>query len=825
MSRIVFLLVTTGILLILATGIGAIWVTSSDMAKSRQTASEALVKGVGLSIGARIDIINQTLDRMAQDPDVLLAITSNNAEAIMTVTSRLERNFPGALKVRLLLPEVTELDISSSPKMTLADLDMVREAQSSTTVAAIHGDDTKDRHLAVARKVSRDKETVGILLVSLKYDFIGNSLKSGRDGNNGYFQLNQDKMVLATSGARPNSDNVIKSSFTIPGTLWELEYQAPYTASLDYTALAGIIGVPTLLFLIVFVIGYLKLSKLLMNDLSSVMTAFKDMKKNKFRDNYPIGLKEFNVVISALAQYKRLEDQEEEEESTDSNIRNNDEFNDRNPTSTQSSWHELEVKPGKIDASPIESPKTPIKTKDDNARTANLFQNFDICGQFGSILTRDLVYNIGRALGSEAIAQSCQTLAIARDSQKTNQELAEAMMQGIIATGCNVLDIGMAPAPMLYFVAHHLEGRSGVMVTSKSESASQSSLIMIIKGETLAGNRIQQLKQRIEQQAFTTSPSPGKKERMERYGNEYIGVLSEDIHIARPMKVVLDCGNGIAGKIAPTLLRTIGCEIIELFCDIDPSYPNHPPNPRKPEYLDDLIKSVTMSHADVGIAFNGDGSCLGVVDSNGRLISPDRQMMLYAKDVLTGKPGAEVLYDVKCSRHLADQITKCGGRPVMWKSGHVPIKAKLRETGAKLAGELSGHIYFNDRWFGFDDALYTACRLIEILSADSRSSAEVFAELPDSVVTPELHAALPDGENQSLMDRLSASAKFTGGKITSIDGLRVDFPNGWGLVRASNNMPALMFRFEADTKDAIKSIQELFKQQIIQLKPDIILPF
>jgi phosphomannomutase/phosphoglucomutase len=291
------------------------------------------------------------------------------------------------------------------------------------------------------------------------------------------------------------------------------------------------------------------------------------------------------------------------------------------------------------------------------------------------------------------------------------------------------------------------------------------------------------------------------------------------------MKVVLDCGNGVAGDLGPVLLRTIGCEVIELFCDVDGNFPNHHPDPSKPENLSELISTVKHYNADIGIAFDGDGDRLGVVDSNGKIIWPDRQMMLFAKDVLAGKPGSEIVFDVKCSRHLPDQITKYGGRPVMWKTGHSFMKAKLKETGAKLAGEMSGHIFFNDRWFGFDDALYSAARLIEILSQDTRTSAEVFADFPDSINTPELNVSLEEGENFTFIDGMFAAANFTDGKITTIDGMRVDFSNGWGLVRASNTTPSLVIRFEADTQDALQSIQEQFRQLMKKVKPDIALPF
>jgi phosphomannomutase/phosphoglucomutase len=455
---------------------------------------------------------------------------------------------------------------------------------------------------------------------------------------------------------------------------------------------------------------------------------------------------------------------------------------------------------------------------------ATIFRAYDIRGVVGSTLTREVVVDIGRALGSEAKEQGCKSVIIARDGRNSSPELSESLAQGILSTGRDVLDIGMVPTPVLYFVVQHSEGRTGVMVTGSHNPSQYNGLKMVVNGETLAGDRIQELRTRIINQNFATGEK-GTLESNNMVANEYIGTISEDVHIGRPMQVVVDCGNGVAGELAPTLLKTLGCDVIELFCDIDGNFPNHHPDPSQPENLADLISAVQHYEADIGIAFDGDGDRLGIIDSKGKIIWPDRQMMLFAKDVLAKSPGAEIIFDVKCSRHLPRQIEKYGGRPLMWKTGHSLMKAKVKETAAKLAGEMSGHIYFNDRWFGFDDALYSACRMVEILSADSRSSSEVFEELPDSINTPELNIKLNEGENFTFMEQMLKAADFADGKITDIDGLRVDFADGWGLVRASNTTPALVVRFEADSQEALDRIQDQFRQAMTQIKADISLPF
>ncbi len=390
--------------------------------------------------------------------------------------------------------------------------------------------------------------------------------------------------------------------------------------------------------------------------------------------------------------------------------------------------------------------------------------SYDIRGIVDEELTTDIAYKIGQAIGSEAKQKHIKTIVLGRDGRNSSRKLAASLQEGILSTGRNILDIGLAPTPVLYFVAHHSEGQSGVMITGSHNPPEYNGVKIVLNGETLAKNKIQLLKHRIDDNDLETGER-GSVEENSRFSNEYIGIISDDIHIARPMKVVLDCGNGAASELAPTLLRTIGCDVIELYCEVDGSFPNHHPDPSKPENMQDLIAMVKHHEADVGIALDGDGDRLGIVDSAGKIIWPDRQMMLFAKDILSNKPGAEIIFDVKCSRHLGDVISKFGGRPHMWKTGHALLKAKLKETSAALAGEMSGHLFFNDRWFGFDDGLYSAARMIELLSTDTRSSQEVFADFPDSVNTPEITIDLNEGENIQFIEQLFSEADFPDGNI------------------------------------------------------------
>ncbi len=452
----------------------------------------------------------------------------------------------------------------------------------------------------------------------------------------------------------------------------------------------------------------------------------------------------------------------------------------------------------------------------------SIFRAYDIRGIVGEGLTPESVKQIGQSIGSEAAARGQETVVVARDGRLSGPDLLEALMQGLQAAGRKVINIGMMPTPVLYFATYHLQTGSGVMLTGSHNPPNYNGMKIMIGGETLFDQAIQRLKQRIDNQELISGD--GQRSEVD-LKTAYIDRITSDVKLARPFKLVIDCGNGVAGAIAPELFRALGCEVIELFCDVDGHFPNHHPDPSKPENLRDLVAAVKEHNADLGFAFDGDADRLGVVDATGKVIWPDRQMMLYAADVLSRNAGAKIIYDVKCSRHLTHAIERAGGDPVMWKTGHSFIKTKIKESGAELGGEMSGHIFFKERWYGFDDALYTGARLLEILSKDSRTPTEIFSELPDAVNTPELNLNTEEGENFALMERIRANFTFDGGEITTIDGLRVDFPDGWGLVRASNTTPCLVLRFEGDSQAALDRIQLQFRAQFNALDHSLSLPF
>ncbi|MFM9836389.1 MAG: phosphomannomutase/phosphoglucomutase [Methylophilaceae bacterium] len=462
-----------------------------------------------------------------------------------------------------------------------------------------------------------------------------------------------------------------------------------------------------------------------------------------------------------------------------------------------------------------------------------IFKAYDIRGIVGNTLTPDIVGAIGHALGSEARLRQQREICIGYDGRLSGPELSSALSRGICKAGVDVIHLGMVATPMVYFAAVHLKTNCGVMVTGSHNPPDYNGLKMVIAGETLSNDSIQDLRKRIEENNFTFGEG---HERKYDIAADYINTIKADINLARPLQIAVDCGNGVAGAFAKTLYNAIGCRVDELFCEVDGHFPNHHPDPSVPENLTDLIAVLKTTRAELGLAFDGDGDRLGVVTKEGKIIYPDRQLLLFAEYVLKQNIGSTIIYDVKSTRHLNRWIKSHGGIPLMWKTGHSLVKAKIKETRAALAGEMSGHIFFNDknkqgkkRWYGFDDGLYSGARLLEILSHFPNVS-EVLNNLPDSVSTPEQHIHMNEGEPHKLISHLQhhpqLSAGFAGAtEIITIDGLRVEYPDGFGLMRASNTTPVIVLRFEADNDVALKRIQQTFRAVILSAVPHVQLPF
>jgi len=872
MGRIFGIIAAISALMIMLVGAGTYWFSAADAKSAKRDAADSIINNLATSVSLQIDMLQKSVDGLARSPEVIAALSTANPEIIKATAAKLQTTIPHNLRLRLLLPNVNDLDETEMPHMGFGDLEMIRATLTSKPKPVIQGE-ADDRHLAITSAVLNGQQVVGVVLASVDPDFPKQILTKTQLVN-GFVELKQDQLVLGTIG-----DPAVKSddpvSIPVSNTRWKIDTWTQVNASLgDITILSVIIAIPALLACLAFFMGYRKLTEFFRQDQSSILKAAKDMIQGKHVGNYPMQLEEMQPIIAAMTQFKRVISQDGDiSTGRDKDAEKDDFFEEsfdldfledtapvtpqplvsESPLATaepmapasdeaEDDWLEQTHPEPAVESQAPESwdmetantaslpvfdvpPSPPAITSPSIAVSSpNIFHDYVISGIVGQGLDAELFGNIGRAFASEAKQLNVKTLVVGRDGRNASKALADALIQGIVSTGCDVLDIGLVPTPVLCFVSHHSEGRTGVMVTGSDLPADYSGLKLVLHGEPLAKEQIKRLKTRIDTHDFSLD-QPGSVEQNTLFSNEYIGIISEDVHIVRPMTVVVDCANGATSQFGPMLLKTIGCDVVELNCDIDGAFANHAAAPTNPGNLEVLIKAVKLNNADVGIAFDGDGDRLGLVDSSGNLIWADRQLMLFARDVLTSKPGAEIIFDAASSKHLPDQIKKRGGYPVPWKSGRTPLQMRLRETGAALAGDVSGHFLFNDRWFGFPDALYAAVRMIEILSADMRASREIFADLPGGLTTPEFRLPMPAEESIRFIEQLFSQAQFTNADIDNTDGLRANFPDGWGLVRAAKTLPGLELRFEADGAEALKRIQAEFKALMLAIKPDLSLPF
>lgn len=463
---------------------------------------------------------------------------------------------------------------------------------------------------------------------------------------------------------------------------------------------------------------------------------------------------------------------------------------------------------------PIESPTS---AEGPDLPPRGIFKSYDIRGIVDRELTDAYVRAIGQAIGSEAQDRGRSTIVVARDGRLSGPHLLEALSAGLTASGCSVINIGLVPTPLLYFAAVAFETGSGVMLTGSHNPPQYNGLKILLDGETLSGPQITALYQRLVDKRLRTGNGTVRADDIR---GRYLERVKGDVSLARPLKIIIDCGNGATGEIAPTLFTALGCQVTTLFGEIDGHFPNHHPDPSQPENLRELQRRVKSDRADVGLAFDGDGDRVAVVAPDGTIIWPDRQLILFARDVLERHPNGQILYDVKCSRALDVAIREAGGRPLMWKTGHSFIKARIQQGDVLLAGEMSGHIFFKERWYGFDDGLYAGARLLELLAKSAESPGAIFAALPNTVNTPEIQIPVTESPH-ALVELLVAAAHFTGATVTTIDGLRADFADGFGLIRASNTTPILVLRFEGNDKAALDRIQAEFRALVARIRPEL----
>ncbi len=784
----------------------------------------------------RLGASQRVLNDLATQPALITLFVSADEAALSLKGDELAGQFPSALKLRLLKPGVNEVDTSTFPPLSYASLELLRKAEVSedSIPAEVLFFGSPSQHIVMVRRVMNGGgELVGVLHLSVDVGVLGEAMQ-GLSLSKGYAELHQvvhegETLVLAHEGDGAAKARGAPVVLPVAYTGWRLAYwhqaaadpaRAPGSSGSGFWGLTGGIGVESLI-LVVVILGAL-----------SVYVIFRRGRRKAAQVMGETAVYAGAVQGIMLGAHPGLERLVPGLPKTAQHAGGTAAAQSSSLAARGARASPAPAAPGGAEQAPAstraqavtESSATPAVREEQVPLPKSIFRAYDIRGVAGKTLTADSVHAIGRAIGSEAHERGQQKLVVGRDGRKSSPELAEALIKGLRAAGRDVIDIGMVPTPLVYFATHHLNTGSGVMVTGSHNPPNYNGLKIMLGGETLSGDAVMALRDRVTGRKLVTGN--GKLKSRDITG-DYMRRVNEEIPVAldHAFKLVIDCGNGVAGILAPEVLRALGHEVVDLYCDVDGNFPNHQPDPSQPENLRDLIDRVEQEKADLGLAFDGDGDRLGVIDGAGNIIWPDRQMMLFARDVLSRAKGAPIIFDVKCSRHLRRVIEEHGGKPVMWKTGHSVIKHKMKEENAPLAGELSGHIFFKERWYGFDDAIYAAARLLEILGTSKKSPEAVFAELPGGIATPELRLSMPERSHASFMKDFCERAVFDEAKITTIDGLRVDFPDGWALIRPSNTTPHLILRFEGDDQQALDRIQDAFRRVFQELDPKLPLPF
>jgi len=770
-------------------------------------------------------LINTQIDLIQKDVNYTsnLIKSSNNLYAmdeaqLIALKKIAQDNLPGSIGIQIFFLGQYELNKNQYPPINFSTQKQLLSAENENYTLPDFYKDPKGNYFNLVRAIKNpeNNEILVSLLVSYPEDLILKHLPKNNLDNTQVSLVQifgkDDEQVIFSSGKTTGGKNIELRDTLHPN--WKIQYQSNQEENLYSQAAMSFlisVGLSVLVMLCAIFICISLLRRSLTTDASLIFEFIRSsnqkaisesiFKTGLFRDLY-IQIK--NLDIQPSVTKKRGLSSRSETNNFDINIASGDEnlFGGEHELSTESASAKKENQSLKINPA--------------------IFRAYDIRGIVGETLTPQIVKLIGQAIGSEVLKLGERSVIVARDGRLSGPELSEALCQGILSSGANVVDIGMVPTPVLYFACKTLEARSGVMLTGSHNPRNHNGLKIVINGVTLATEAIQKLRENIESKNLSQGEGQLSTEDLLP---AYVDVIENDVILAQPLNIVIDCGNGVAGVIAEKLFTQLGCNVTMLYGNVDGNFPNHHPDPSRPDNLKDLIAKVKETGAHLGIAFDGDGDRLGIVTNKGKIIWPDRLMMLFSKDILQRSPGADIIFDVKCSNTLAETIRKQGGRPLMWKTGHSLIKAKLAESGAQLAGEMSGHIFFNDRWYGFDDGLYSAARLLEILSTTSKSCDEIFAEFPEMVSTPEINIAVDDEGKFDIVSVLASLGDFGEGNKTDIDGIRIDYADGWGLVRASNTSANLVTRFEAKTDARLAQIQAVFKAQILKVQGDLDIPF
>lgn len=790
--------------------------TATNAQHKRHTlaASQAIAASLELLIQQRRELIKG----LAGQPQLAQVFALGDPDAIQSEQERLKQLIPDALLVRLLPLGFSEPDTTQTPNMGYASLLMLRRAESRDGVlpSEVHQFGTKHQHIAIAAGVRGSAEGTVLGVIHVAFPAIGlQQLLDAVDDYAGRVELQQivpdaAPFVVASKGAEVSAGRNPDRVFTVQGAIWQLALWGAAGTGLTIADMSLMFAPGILLFLLsaamLFALAQ-QLGKALKKDQHTILTLFEALTSGRPPKCPPAALVDLQPTLDVLEhQIKEYRTHQAEKFKA-------------KPSALESVGTGIMVDE--------EQPETvsrmiPMSLGEPVDISPSIFRAYDIRGVVGETLTEEVVALLAQGIGSEMFERGYQAVLVARDARTSSDSLQSALIQGLKASGRDVIDIGMVPTPLLNYAVHELNIECGVMITGSHNPPQYNGLKLVIGGESPTTDGIQTLRRRIDARQLLQGEGSFDSQEIV---TDYIERIVADVRLGQPLKIVVDCGNAAASVVAPELYRQLGCEVVELYCTVDGRFPNHHPDPGDPRNMQALRKAVVEHQAALGLAFDGDGDRLGVVDSSGKLIWPDRLLMYLAIDVLTREPGGDIIYDVKCSRHLANVILSNGGRPLMWKTGHSNLKSKMKETNALLAGEFSGHIMFSERWYGFDDGIYTGARLLEILSLDYRTSAEIFAELPEGLSTPEYTLPLDEGRAQEIMQAIDQQPDMPGARLVKIDGLRAEFEQGWGLIRASNTTPALLFRFEADSEDGLAQVQSVFRDLLAKVAPDLTAPF
>lgn len=767
-------------------------------------------------------ILNQAIQREQQQLKALA--TSAGLQAVLAQDEPAEllrwqqetaQNLPSVerLCVLLTLPDAPgNTDCLPISFATLATLRQLQTQPKSDIAMMQPGSDAA--HIIIAQDLdSLPAHPQASLVMVLKSGWL-DTLLDASFASSGYIQLSQGSnaaIALTAVGQPQLKQGQAQFSRSVANSVWTLQYWIDRPSSVNSVVPMAALAV---LLLLMWLLRDVILGQVLRADAETLQAQLDDMEAQQLKPEYSLLISEFQHVsdhIHAIVIPRRKVTNTKAilagPESAAEVVETSPELEPQVDTSAE---------PIVAEVAELEPETTSTVALPDEA----IFRHYDIRGKVGPQLNAQVMQQLGQAVGSEALDQLQNRLVLGRDGRLSSDNLAEAFMRGVLSSGCGVIDIGQVPTPMVYFACEHLETLTGAMITGSHNPVDYNGLKVVIAGKTLLGEEVFGLYERIRDKRLTQGHGQLTQQDIKQ---AYIDRIQGEIKLNRGMRIVIDSGNGVAGTIAPDLFRALGCEVTELYCEVDGKFPHHHPDPGQPENMRDLIQIVKSQEAELGLAFDGDGDRLGIVDGNGNIIWPDRLLLLLAQHLLVEQPGATILYDVKSTSLLEEVIDRAGGTPVMTPSGHSVIKNLMREHDAVLAGEMTGHFFFRDRWYGFDDALYSAARLLELLAADplERTPTEVFAALPSRVSTPEIIVEMAEGESRPFIEQLQANVQFDNATLSTVDGVRVDFPYGWGLVRASNTVPGLTLRFEANSKEELAHIKHEFSQQMLKIKPTL----